>query len=685
MGRRPIWLIEDNENVSARKHQHGVSRGSDSITLSVHSIKDREIKRIAQLAYKAGSLNGTGRLPTSLKLLKRAGVRNGIVVAGSNFSSVANFLEPLSLRKLDFVCEIKRSTDLVSEPWPGKKKDGLSLRRAQDWLSLANWKPVKFEPPLGLEVCNYAATDLGPVSIGDLHSLRLFALAPGGVVNASRDVEIAITNVRKYSLKEAAYLLAWIKWVRKLDRLSNRETRAYRNGKPSSTGKKSDPSKLLVGWGAVFNESDQDSWLAQLKNARSVSRGLKNRVGRNRKWLNVVELFSGAGGLGLGFLLSRSKDTRFRMLFSGEVHPIYSETLKRNIQYLEEHSDVNRGGQHSELIEPIDLRLASSVRKVSGVARGAGGVHVLIGGPPCQGFSQANRNSNGRNNPNNELINIYLKYVKALEPLVVVLENVEGIIWSKRSSRVGKRSVLEHVVSNLNSRGYLVFAKLLDAAWYGVPQHRNRVFVVGVHKDLGYSSDDFADWGPFPGPSHGPLTRKPFTTVREAIGDLPLIDNGEQHESLPYSLNSKRSGFLGEMRRFALRNSITDHTVSRHADYVIDRYKQIPEGGNWRDIAHTMSNYAAIDRTHSNIYRRLIWDQPAITIGHYRKAMLVHPSQHRGLSLREASRLQSFPDWFRFAGSVENGKGGLMHKQQQLANAVCPLVSRAIAEFVSRL
>ena len=95
-----------------------------------------------------------------------------------------------------------------------------------------------------------------------------------------------------------------------------------------------------------------------------------------------------------------------------------------------------------------------------------------------------------------------------------------------------------------------------------------------------------------------------------------------------------------------------------------------------------MSNYAQLERTHSNIYRRLKWDEPSITIGHYRKSMLVHPDQHRGLSLREACRLQSFPDWFRFAGTLGGKSGGLMHKQQQLANAVCPLVSKAIAEYL---
>ena len=139
------------------------------------------------------------------------------------------------------------------------------------------------------------------------------------------------------------------------------------------------------------------------------------------------------------------------------------------------------------------------------------------------------------------------------------------------------------------------------------------------------------------------------------------------------------------MRQGADPGVITDHITSRHADYVIDRYKEIPPGGNWQNIKDKMTNYADLNRTHSNIYRRLTWSDPSVTIGHYRKSMLIHPEQHRGLSLREAARLQSFPDWFMFSGTTDGRKGGLMHKQQQVANAVCPLLTKAIAEFILKL
>ena len=236
--------------------------------------------------------------------------------------------------------------------------------------------------------------------------------------------------------------------------------------------------------------------------------------------------------------------------------------------------------------------------------------------------------------------------------------------------------------------GYTLFPKLLDAAWYGVPQHRTRYFLMGLHHDLGYRAEDFGEHGPFPHASHG-MPQQPMVTVEGAIRDLPRITNGHLIERTPYAEPSKESldsnPYLRYVREGCDECVLFDHVTSKHADYVIERYRRIPPGGNWENIRDTMGNYSDPSRTHSNIYRRLVWKEPSVTIGHYRKSMLVHPSQSRGLSLREASRLQSFPDWFRFSGSPDGSPGGLVHKQQQLANAVCPLVTKAIAESMLRL
>jgi site-specific DNA-cytosine methylase len=205
---------------------------------------------------------------------------------------------------------------------------------------------------------------------------------------------------------------------------------------------------------------------------------------------------------------------------------------------------------------------------------------------------------------------------------------------------------------------------------------------------LGYSAEMFGHWGPYPKPSYGPGADNPFVTVRDAIFDLPKVKNGDDRSESPYEAASsllERSPYLRAMRGGAPSDVIWDHVTSKHADYVIERYKGIPQGENWQAVRKLMTNYADVERTHSNIYRRLAWNEPAITIGHYRKSMIIHPSQHRGLSLREAARLQTFPDWFRFAGTASGKPGGLMHKQQQLANAVCPAVTKAVAEYILEL
>ena len=298
----------------------------------------------------------------------------------------------------------------------------------------------------------------------------------------------------------------------------------------------------------------------------------------------------------------------------------------------------------------------------------------------------ANRNSWHRTNPHNKLVEVFVCCIETLRPLAFLMENVQGMLWTRNAKH--NLAIVDVVEDRLKAAGYTLFPKLLDAAWYGVPQHRTRYFMMGLHRDLGYHADDFGEQGSFPHASHG-AGRQPLVTVKDAIGDLPEIANGHLVEQTPYNEPSratlKSNTFLRFVREGCDEGNLLDHVTSKHADYVIERYRQIPQGGNWKDIQDMLGNYADMSRTHSNIYRRLAWKEPAITIGHYRKSMLVHPSQARGLSLREAARLQSFPDWFRFAGTSDGTPGGLGHKQQQLANAVCPLVTKAIAEYMLRL
>ena len=154
-----------------------------------------------------------------------------------------------------------------------------------------------------------------------------------------------------------------------------------------------------------------------------------------------------------------------------------------------------------------------------------------------------------------------------------------------------------------------------------------------------------------------------------ALNDLPPLENGASICHLPYAKaasNSYIKHLRGEL------TNCNNHLVTRNSSIIIERYAHIPQGGNWENIPdYLMENYADKSRCHTGIYRRLCANEPSVVIGNYRKNMLIHPTQDRGLSVREAARLQSFPDDFIFKGSIG-------FQQQQVGNAVPPLLAKAI-------
>jgi len=412
--------------------------------------------------------------------------------------------------------------------------------------------------------------------------------------------------------------------------------------------------------------------------------------------LRLVELFSGAGGMGLGFLTANTKKNGFQIIQTSEINHIFLKSLVRNLKYFSQHSKVAFQNCYPSKLEPIDLTTAVGRDAVRQAINYFGGVDVLVGGPPCQGFSSANRrNSWNPDNPNNKLVDIFVECAIEFLPKVILLENVQGISWASRVGENGMKKfmLVDYLSMKLEKAGYLLFPKVLDAACYGVPQHRNRFFLLGIHRNVGYTKEDFYEneWGAFPEPTHG-INNRPYVTVQEAIADLPVVDNGEnsitQKYSEPTVTQLKLNHFLKQMREMSTEGEIEGHVVSKQAEYVIERYKCIPPGGNWKNIQYMMNNYADISRTHSNIYKRLQWEKPSITMSHYRKSMIIHPEQDRGLSLREATRLQSLPDWFTFcgtAGESKYGGSGIGYKQQQLANAVSFLLTVALAKHILEL
>lgn len=672
-----ILVVEDDAATNKRRRliaiggsvRHGVS-------VRLHSVTEQVRELLSERRYQAGKLVAGGGTKASIALRlidEQLPVRNAVVVAGATYGGNRDFLSGLLDRGLPFVTEV-RPSELLST----SRSKGLSRGHVATQLRNAKWRSVTIASPTVDGTFDFSVAPLTGMTPHLRISGQLFAAQTGGIAGLHRGTILGFASTLDEQLEELVQAVVWARWVRPSHRRHIRAETSSGNELVRAPTTSAFKGAVLTVRTSIANSEGQDDRLKALQEQPPSLRGVLGK----RRSLRVMELFAGAGGMGLGFLLADG--ARYQIVHSAEVNPIYVDTLRRNHEYF---ANIESPRRVPESVAAVDLRERRSLREAQDVARQSSGVDVVIGGPPCQGFSNANRNSWSRTNPNNRLFSTFIDFVIGLQPRIFVMENVQGVLWTSKAGGARHVSVADHVARRIERAGYIAFPRLLDAAWFGVPQYRSRFFLVGLHRDLGYTRDDFGAWGPFPKPTHGPIAGVPYTTVRDAIVDLPILGNGSDDAELPYAAASrtKQHPFLQYVRGNAPQRQIHDHVTSRHADYVLERYRNIPPGGNWENVTSMMSNYADVSRTHSNIYRRLAWDEPAITIGHYRKAMLIHPRQHRGLSLREASRLQSFPDWFRFSGRADGKDGGLVHKQQQLANAVCPLVTKALAEFLAGL
>lgn len=347
-----------------------------------------------------------------------------------------------------------------------------------------------------------------------------------------------------------------------------------------------------------------------------------------------IDIFSGAGGLSLGAEMAGTS-----IMFAVEKDKYAVETYRYN------HNNT-----------PIicdDIHNIDPLQHITPI--GAGDQLIVFGGPPCQGFSTSNTVTRNMQNPNNSLFEEFLRFVSVLQPDWFLFENVEGFYRFEKGTI---RNKVKHCFEEL---GYTVNDAIVIASDYGVPQHRNRFIMVGNRNGILFQF---------------PEKHKKVYSVIDAIGDLPELTNGQMEDSLPYKCFAKEAGEYAKLMRRGSRTSKQNY-VSRNADYVIERYKHIGQGKNWKAIPEElMQNYTNKENCHSGIYKRLKPEEPSVVISNYRKNMLIHPYQDRGLSVREAARLQSFPDNFIF-------KGTLMAIQQQIGNAVPPLLAKAVFEKIN--
>jgi len=350
-----------------------------------------------------------------------------------------------------------------------------------------------------------------------------------------------------------------------------------------------------------------------------------------RKKIIGVELFSGAGGMSLG---AQWAGIDVALAIEKDIHA--ATTYKLN---------------HKETYVIVDdIKNLTSIQ----VPSNAGVETLLFGGAPCQGFSTSNQRTRNTYNEGNWLFREFIRFVSLWYPDWVVFENVSGFIGTAEGM------FFDELNSSLVERGYECSWFLANAKDYGVPQHRSRFFLIASKHGYKFSK---------------PAAVENDVTVRQALSDLPVLENGANADYLDYPDILPSTYALSSRKDLT---GCTGHLVTKNADYIVERYKHVLQGGNWQNIPESlMTNYANHTRCHTGIYRRLDYEKPSVTIGNYRKNMLIHPTEHRGLSVREAARLQSFPDDYVFSGS-------LGFQQQQVGNAVPPLLAKAIFNMIAK-
>jgi DNA (cytosine-5)-methyltransferase 1 len=361
------------------------------------------------------------------------------------------------------------------------------------------------------------------------------------------------------------------------------------------------------------------------------------------KLKTALDLFAGSGGFTCG-----AQWAGLRILQAVEVNAHAVRTYARN------NPDVDLINSDVRLLDPLDC-----IRRLGLMP---GDIDVILAGPPCQGFSDSNRRTRTIDNPKNHLYKEVLRFCSAIRPKCVVIENVAGL----RTLSGGV--VLQSILNGCRELGYEVAWKVLCAADYGVPQLRNRIFIV-ASKNSGTIS--------FPDPTHGSDRNLRHVTVGEAIRDLPVLRNGAAVDYRPYRQQAELTDFQLLLRDGRVTNGpVQGNLVTRSAELILKRYAGIRAGQNWEALPRRLlRNYQDASRCHTGIYYRLRWDRPAKVLGNFRKNMLIHPSQNRGLSVREAARLQSFPDSYEFVGSIG-------FQQQQVADAVPPLLAMAVVRHI---
>lgn len=382
----------------------------------------------------------------------------------------------------------------------------------------------------------------------------------------------------------------------------------------------------------------------------------------------LVDLFCGCGGISRGFAWTN----RFSTEMGVEIEPHPAATFHQNIKNSAGAPSYTYTGDITHLTQNKDM-FWSYMQQAN--ISGPGQIDVLVGGPPCQGFSRngtrkyidEERRLRFYDDPRNHLYRSFLYFLEKLQPSLVFIENVREFL------NFGQGKFLRDLLTRLDELGYYAEFRKVCAADFGVPQMRHRALFVGIRKDLVSpikKSTLFPELSHVDGENDLPLLALPlYRTVRDAIGDLPIPVDAHAKSPQPYGCQESCSELAKLLR--SKSGHLHNHVSRVLSKTALERVKAVGTG--------RMKHIDPGLRTESfygSAYGRLEWDKPSLTVTtwvyHVGSGRYAHPEQDRAITMREAARLQSFDDDFIFPPLINP-------VSQMIGNAVPPLLANAFA------
>lgn len=367
--------------------------------------------------------------------------------------------------------------------------------------------------------------------------------------------------------------------------------------------------------------------------------------------MDVIDLFAGVGGFSTGF-----RKAGYSIVLANEIDSSIASSYSKN---------------HPET-KMINDDIKNLLPEVKGLK---GQVEVIIGGPPCQGFSMAgarirtNKGSAFLDDPRNYLFRHYFAVVQEVEPQFFVMENVPGMLSMQDGRIIEEIERLFSDPENFENGKYYLYKQILNAHDYGVPQDRHRLIIFGSKKPLDFEKL-FADVRNEM-IANGEIV---MHTIGDAISDLNWLESGEGNFEQPYKI-APQTEYQWERRKNC--TVLHNHVATKHSDVAIARIQELKPGGRRLDL----SEGEKIKSVHSGAYGRMRWEDSSKTIitrfDTPSSGVYIHPERSRTLTPREAARIQSFDDDFVFYGN----KSSVI---KQIGNAVPPLLAYYLAKVIEK-